>query len=74
MNDTNNLNYYKSNRKVVSYPNFSYIKPMESQSEVIYLMVTVTIVAAALGLLAYMTKDSRNFRSSRNRKARKQHQ
>ncbi len=47
---------------------------MESQSEVIYLMVTVTIVTAALGLLAYMTKDSRNFRSSRNRKARKQHQ
>jgi len=46
---------------------------MEIQHEVSYLMVTIIIVAAGLGLLAYMTKDSRNFRSSRNKKARKQH-
>ncbi len=52
---------------------FLYLRNMEAPTEVIYLMVTVTIVAAALGLLGYMTKDSRNFRSSRNKKARKQH-
>ncbi|WP_164721426.1 MULTISPECIES: hypothetical protein [unclassified Maribacter] len=46
---------------------------MEIPNEAIYLMVTVTLVAAALGLFSYMTKDSRNFRSSRNRRARKQH-
>ncbi|MGB3151673.1 MAG: hypothetical protein WBB27_13520 [Maribacter sp.] len=46
---------------------------MELQNEVSYLMVTITIVAAALGFMGYITKDSRNFRSSRNKKARKQH-
>lgn len=45
---------------------------MDLPVEVLYMMVTVIALSLALGLVGYLTKDSRNFRSSRNRKARKQ--
>ena len=45
---------------------------MDLPVEVLYMMVTVISISLALGLVGYLTKDSRNFRSSRNRKARKQ--
>ena len=45
---------------------------MDLPEEVLYMMVTVIALSLALGLVGYLTKDGRNFRSSRNRKARKQ--
>ncbi|MFD2585482.1 hypothetical protein ACFSQJ_00995 [Croceitalea marina] len=45
---------------------------MDIPSEALYMMVTVIALSLALGLIGYLTKDSRNFRSRRNRKAIKQ--
>jgi len=45
---------------------------MDLPEEVLYMMVTIIAISLAVGLVGYLTKDSRNFRSSRNRKARKQ--
>ncbi len=36
------------------------------------LLIPIVLVSVALGLVHYLTKGGRNFRSSRNRKARKQ--
>jgi hypothetical protein len=44
---------------------------MDLPAEVLYMMVTVVALSLAMALIGYLTKDSRNFRSSRNRKARK---
>lgn len=46
---------------------------MELSTEVYEISIAIGFVAAGLALVAYLTKDSTNFRSSRNRKARKQH-
>lgn len=51
---------------------FLYLKPMELPSEALYMMVTVIVLAGAVAMVGYLTKSSRNFRSSRNRRARKQ--
>ena len=45
---------------------------MELPKEMLYILVPVLFLALALALVQNLTKDSRNFRSSRNRKARRQ--
>lgn len=46
---------------------------MELPTEIYDISIAISLVAAAMGLVAYLTRNSTNFRSSRNRKARKQH-
>jgi Tfp pilus assembly protein PilV len=46
---------------------------MELPNEALYIMIPVILLAGALALVGYLTKNSRNFRSSRNRRARRQH-
>lgn len=45
---------------------------MELPTEIYDISIAIGCVAAGLALVAYLTKDSINFRSSRNRRARKQ--
>jgi Tfp pilus assembly protein PilV len=45
---------------------------MDLPNEVLYTMIPVILLAGAVALVGYFTKSSRNFRSSRNRRARKQ--
>jgi hypothetical protein len=45
---------------------------MDLPIEIVYLMISIIVLAGALALVGYLTKGSRNFRSSRNRRARKQ--
>jgi len=45
---------------------------MDLPYEVIYIMISVIVLAGALALVNYLTKSGRNFRSSRNKRARKQ--
>jgi hypothetical protein len=46
---------------------------MDLPNEVYDILYPILIISAGFVLLAYMTRKSKNFRSSRNRKARKQH-
>ena len=46
---------------------------MDLPIELFDIGITISFVAAGIALVAYLTKDSTNFRSSRNKKARKQH-
>jgi len=45
---------------------------MELSNEIIYIMVSAIALAGGLGLVSFLTKSSRNFRNSRNKRARKQ--
>ncbi|EAR15080.1 hypothetical protein RB2501_12157 [Robiginitalea biformata HTCC2501] len=45
---------------------------MDIPKEALYILVPVIFLALAMGLLNYLTRNGRNFRSSRNRRARKQ--
>ncbi|WP_175416197.1 hypothetical protein [Aggregatimonas sangjinii] len=45
---------------------------MDLPKEVFYILVPVVFLALAMALVGYLTKSSRNFRNSRNRRARKQ--
>jgi len=45
---------------------------MDLPNEVLYIMISVILLAGAVALVSYLTKSGRNFRSSRNRRARKQ--
>jgi len=45
---------------------------MDMPNEIIYIMIPVIVLAGAIALVGYLTKSSRNFRSSRNKRARKQ--
>jgi len=45
---------------------------MDWPLEFYYILVTIVFLAIAMALVGYLTKSSRNFRSSRNKKARKQ--
>ncbi|WP_386100113.1 hypothetical protein [Winogradskyella maritima] len=46
---------------------------MNIPEEAYQIIILIILVSIAMCLVAYFTKDSRNFRSSRNRKARRQH-
>jgi len=45
---------------------------MDLPYDILYIMIPVIVLAGAVALVGYFTKSSRNFRSSRNKKARKQ--
>ena len=47
---------------------------MDLPKEFYDITIAISVVAVGLALVAYLTRNSTNFRSSRNRKARKQHQ
>lgn len=47
---------------------------MELPNEFFDFLYTFIFVCVGFGLVAYLTRYSKNFRSSRNKKARKQHQ
>ncbi|WP_273567133.1 hypothetical protein [Maribacter halichondriae] len=46
---------------------------MDLPNEIYDIVITIGLVAAGIVLVTYLTRKSRNFRSSRNKKARKQH-
>ncbi|MFK7811354.1 MAG: hypothetical protein AB8B59_02600 [Maribacter sp.] len=46
---------------------------MDLPFEVYDIAIAISFVAAGMVLVAYLTRNSTNFRSSRNRKARRQH-
>ena len=46
---------------------------MELSNEVYDILIAVGLITVGFTIVAYMTRNSKNFRSSRNRKARKQH-
>lgn len=45
---------------------------MDLPSEAYEIIITVILISVAMTLVGYYTKGSRNFRSSRNKRARKQ--
>ena len=45
---------------------------MDLPNEVLDIMIPVILVAGAIAFVGYFTKSGMNFRSSRNKKARKQ--
>ncbi|WP_298550942.1 hypothetical protein [uncultured Algibacter sp.] len=45
---------------------------MNIPEEAYQILILVIIVGVAMALVSYFTRSGRNFRSSRNRKARKQ--
>lgn len=45
---------------------------MELPSEAHEIIIIIIIISVAMILVTYLTNGSRNFRSSRNKKARKQ--
>jgi len=45
---------------------------MNLPEEFYQIVILIMLLGAAMYLVAYLTKSSRNFRSSRNKKARKQ--
>ncbi len=45
---------------------------MNLPDDILYIMVSTIILGGAVALVGYLTKSGRNFRSSRNKKARKQ--
>ena len=45
---------------------------MDLPSEAYEVIIVVIVIAVAMTLVGYWTKRGRNFRSSRNKKARKQ--
>lgn len=47
---------------------------MDLPNEIFDIGIAVSFVAAGFVLVAYLTRNSTNFRSSRNKRARKQHQ
>jgi len=46
---------------------------MNISAEAYEVLIIVGVIAAAMAITGYLTHNSRNFRSSRNKKARKQH-
>ena len=46
---------------------------MEFTNEMYQITIAIIVLAVLMAVAAYFTKSGRNFRSSRNRKARKQH-
>ena len=50
----------------------SYFKGMNVPDEFYQIIILVVVVGVAMALVGYLTKSGRNFRSSRNKKARKQ--
>jgi hypothetical protein len=47
---------------------------MDLPKEFYDITIAITVVAVGFAFIAYLTRNSTNFRSSRNRKARRQHQ
>ena len=45
---------------------------MDLSPEILDIMVPTILLAGAVALVGYLTKGSRDFRSSRNKRARKQ--
>lgn len=45
---------------------------MNIPSEAYEIIIAVILISVAMTLVSYLTKRSRNFRSTRNRRARKQ--
>ena len=45
---------------------------MDLPIEILDIMIPVILLSGAIALVGYLTKGSRNFRSSRNKRARKQ--
>jgi ABC-type transport system involved in cytochrome bd biosynthesis fused ATPase/permease subunit len=45
---------------------------MNLPNEALYFLITVIFISLAMTLVGLLTKDSRNFRGSRNKRARKQ--
>lgn len=52
---------------------FLYLRDMELSFEAQNILYAVAFVSVGLVLVGYLTRNSRNFRSSRNSKVRKQH-
>ena len=50
----------------------SYLKGMNLPKEAYEILIPVVLLALAMAIVSYITKRGRNFRSRRNKKARKQ--
>ena len=50
----------------------SYLKGMNLPKEAYEILIPVVLLALAMAIVSYVTKRGRNFRSHRNKKARKQ--
>lgn len=67
------INFNNGKRFLSSYLRyFSYIITMDLPIEFYEILIPVSIISVALVAVHFLTKGSRNFRSSRNKKARKQ--
>jgi hypothetical protein len=51
---------------------FSYLKAMNLPEEAYDIFIYIAVIGVGMALVAYFTRKSRNFRSSRNKRARKQ--
>lgn len=51
---------------------FLYIEVMNLPEEFYQIVILVILVSVAMTVVSYWTKSGRNFRSSRNKKARRQ--
>jgi hypothetical protein len=51
---------------------FLYLKNMDLPKEFFDILYPILIISVGFALVAYMTRKSKNFRSSRNKRAKKQ--
>ena len=51
---------------------FSYIKIMGDMDEVYLITISMILLGVLMAFVAFFTRKGRNFRSSRNKRARKQ--